>query len=119
MTQDYLRNAACLAWRNSRMAEQKVFYNVSPDIFTCMKEDSQRDHGTKYDYDKDNPNSGTSTTIGRKFGIKYTVKLGFIHDLDKRILTYTEILIKNAQNSSVWSGIQDAIDSCRKRAKAK
>ena len=89
------------------MADIKVFYDVTSEIFACVKTKSKDEHGTVYD--PPNGNSGTATTTTSL----YFVELGFNFDPQSGDLTYT--LIKKSwlvPISEVWNGIAKTIDTC-------
>jgi hypothetical protein len=91
------------------MTDIKIFHGVTPAVFACVKTTSEQQHGTKYV--PADGNKGTATTSTSM----YEVVLGFDYNPATGDLTYT--LIKKSwivPIDSVWSGIGDTINSCRK-----
>ena len=89
------------------MSSSKTWNGVTEPIFACVKANSERDHGTKYDpVDGDRGTATTSTPVG-------DVVLSF--DLQPNgALTYTiqkkPFLVSDAR---IWDGISEDINSCR------
>lgn len=93
------------------MSDSKTFHGVTQAVFDCVKATSQKEHGTKYD--PPNANQGIATTEG----IGWTVTLSFNFDPTSQDLLYT-IVYKTwiVPTSSIWDGLSDTINGCRKTA---
>jgi hypothetical protein len=89
------------------MSSSKTWNGVTESIFDCVKAESEREHGTKYDPPNgDQGTATTSTPVG-------DVVLRF--DLQPSgALTYT-ILKKPflVSESQIWDGIADGLNACR------
>ncbi|MDD5266972.1 MAG: hypothetical protein PHO08_07570 [Methylococcales bacterium] len=92
------------------MSDSKTFHGVTQAIFDCVKTTSAQQHGTVYN--PANGNSGTSKTTGTGWEVDMT----FNFDPSSGDLAYT-ITYKTwiVPVSSVWDGISDTINLCRKQ----
>ncbi|RAR57633.1 hypothetical protein C7401_115191 [Paraburkholderia unamae] len=90
------------------MSDSKTYNGVTPEIFSCLKTKSKRDHGTIYDPAEGN--TGTASTSG----VGWAVKLQFNFNPEGGQLQYT-VLEKSwiVPVGEIWSGISDTINSCR------
>lgn len=88
------------------MSSSKSWNGVTNQIFSCVKQKSEKDHGTVYDPpDADSGKATTDTPVGN-------VVLGF--NLADSTLTYTiEHKPFIVSDSQIWDGINDTINACR------
>ena len=87
---------------------EKIFGNVSSEIFDCVKTKSQENRGTVYD--PPGANQGTATT---KISFVGTIVLSFDFDPAAQTVTYKIVDIPGiVPESSIWSSIQEGIDAC-------
>jgi hypothetical protein len=86
----------------------RTYSRVTQAILTCMRDNSQKKHGTVYIADANNPNNGTSET--HYYGL---TRLSYAFDPSRGAVTYT-ILHKPAiaANGQIWDGISAAIKAC-------
>ena len=92
------------------MSDSKTYHGITPTIFECVKESSEKEHDTKYD--PADGNSGTATT---KTAVGNVV-MDFSYDPDSGDLSYT--IAKKpfvAPASAIWHGIGSTIDGCRSK----
>jgi hypothetical protein len=91
------------------MTSSKSWSGVTPQVFACVKDQSAREHGTKYQ--PADANTGTATTHVTAVG---TIVLGFELNGNGG-LTYT---IRDkptlVPESTIWSGIDSTIKGCQK-----
>jgi len=93
------------------MSDQ-VYHQVTAAIFDCIKQMSNKQHGTVYD--PPNANSGTATTTDPG---KIVLRFDFVPA--DMTLSYT--LVEKPwwiPESAIWNGIGDTINGCRGRVVA-
>lgn len=89
-----------------------VYHGVNSAIFGCVKEMSEKAHGTVYA--PAGANAGTATTTEPA-----TVVMTFAFDPAEMTLTY--VLTSKPWwllESTIWSGVADTINGCRGRVVA-
>jgi hypothetical protein len=98
------------------MSEVKVFHDITPSIFVCVKAAPKLPYRTKYvpaDADK---GSASITIIGTHFpaqDIQFDVNFEF--DPARGDLSYT--FVKKSLDvpvSVLWSALENVVESCRK-----
>lgn len=92
------------------MSDSKTYHGVTQAIFDCVKQTSEKEHGTVYTPDG---NKGTSTTSGTGWEVKMDFDFNPASgDLYYKITHKTWIV----PVASVWDGIESTINGCRKKA---
>lgn len=89
------------------MQPTRIYPNISPEIWACIRAKSMRVYATVYSPMEGNKGTATTVTMGQK------VVLGFDFDPDAGTLTYT-IVSKGmlVPEKAIWNGIQDNISAC-------
>lgn len=84
----------------------RIYKNVTPAIWACVKDTSAKEHGTTYT----GPDQGTATTntiVG---------ELVMSYDFNVSAATLTYGIVKKprlAPEAKIWDGIESTINGCR------
>lgn len=88
-------------------ADRRTYNNITEPIWSCIKNTSIKENGTKYSGE----NQGTATTKS-PVGL---VILGYDFNASAGTLTYTiQQKPKIVTAGQIWNGVQDAITDCRR-----
>ncbi len=91
------------------MAKSKMFENISPAVFACIRATSLQQHAAVYA-----PEGGNAGTVSTTVPLIGKIVLAFDYDPDACTLTYTidkkPFIVAENQ---IWDGIGETIKGCR------